>query len=100
MTIPSKILELRQQYSSAPFPKGYGGKVINELDLSLLDAEIAGCIHMYVHNNGELDSRHVEILSKRLVDLNSVLLLLNHEELTYFNRLGQLADLVLEEVKR
>ena len=100
MTIPSEILELWQQHSSTPFPKGYGGKVINGIDLSLLDAEIAGGIHMYVHNSGELDSRHVEILSKCLVDLNTVLLLLNHEELTYFNRLGQLADLVLEEVKR
>ena len=55
---------------------------------------------MYVHNSGELDSRHVEILSKCLVDLNTVLLLLNREELIYFNRLVQLADLVFQEVKR
>jgi hypothetical protein len=99
MMISPEILELWQQHSSTPFPKGYGGKVINGIDLSLLDAEIAGCIHMYVHS-GELDSRHVEILSKCLVDLNTILLLLNHEELIYFNRLGQLADLVLQEVKR
>jgi len=100
MTVPSEILELWQQHSSTAFPKGYGGKKFNGIDLPLLDAEIAGCIHMYVHNNGELDSRRVEILSKCLFDLNTVVLLLNREELIYFNRLRELANLILQEVER
>jgi len=100
MTIPSEILELWQQHSSAAFPEGYGGKEINGIDLPLLDAEIAGCIHMYVHNSGGLDSRRVEILRKSLTDLNTIVLLLDSEELIYFNRLGNLANLVLQEVKR
>ena len=100
MTIPSEILELWQEHSASSFPKGYGGKEINGIDLSLLDAESAGCIHMYVHNSGELDQRHVEILRKSLTDLNTIVLLLNSEELMYFNRLRNLAILVLQEVNK
>jgi len=99
MTIPSEILELWQQHSSAVFPKGYGGKKINGIDLPLLDAEIAGCIHMYMHNRVELDSRRVKILRERLVDLNAIVLLLDSEELIYFNRLRNLANLILQEVE-
>ena len=89
-----------QEHSASSIPKGYGGKEINGIDLALLDAEIAGCIHMYVHNSRELDQRHVEILRKSLTDLNTIVLLLNSEELIYFNRLRSLAILVLQEVNR
>ena len=99
MTISSEILELWKQHSSATFPKGYSGKKLNGIDLSLLEAEIAGCIHMYV-NQGTLEYRYLESLSNRLIDLNTIVLLLNSEELLYFNRLRTLADLILQEVKR
>lgn len=98
MTIPPKILDLWQQYSSTAFPKGYGGKVINGIDLPLLDAEIAGCIRMYV-TGMKLDSQRIKILHERLIDLNAITLLLGSEELTYFNRLSQLANLILQEVE-
>lgn len=99
MTIPSEILELWQKHSSAAFPKGYAGKEINGIDLPLLDAEIAGCIRMYVHNNGQLDYPRIKNLRKCLIDLNTIVLLLNSEELIYFNRLSKLAHLVLQEVE-
>ena len=98
MTIPSEILKLWQQHSSAAFPKGYDGKKINGIDLPLLDAEIAGCIHMYMNNDEKLDSQRVRILRERLIDLNTIVLLLDREELIYFNRLRELANLILQEV--
>jgi hypothetical protein len=98
MTISPEILELWQQHASSTLPKGYDGKTTNGIDLSLLDAEISGCIHMYV-NHGSLAYRHLETLSDRLIDLNTIVLLLDKDELTYFNRLKTLADLVLQEVK-
>ncbi len=99
MTISPEILELWEQHSSATFPKGYGVKELNGIDLSLLEAEIAGCILIYV-NHGTLEYRHLETLSNRLIDLNTLVLLMNREELIYFNRLRKLADLILQEVKR
>ena len=100
MTIPSEILELWQEHSASSFPKGYGGKEINGIDLSLLDAEIAGCIHMYMHSGEKLEFQRIKMLRERLIDLNKILLLLNSEELMYFNRLRELANLVLQEVER
>ena len=99
MTSSSEILELWQQHSSAAPPKDYDGKKLNGIDLSLLDAEIASCLHRYL-NQGTLEFRHLETLSNRLIDLNAIMLLLNNEEMVYFNRLRTLADLVLQEVKR
>jgi hypothetical protein len=98
MTIPSEIIKLWQQHSSAAFPKGYSEKKINGIDLSLLDAEIAGCIHMYMHNREELDSQRVQILREHLIDLNNIILLLDHEELIYFNRLSELANLIIQDL--
>ena len=97
MTIPADILDLWQQHSSTSFPKGYMDKVINRINLSLLDAEIAGCIHKYI-NSAKLGSQNVKILRDRLVDLNSMVLLLDSEELIYFSRLRDLADRVLQDV--
>ena len=77
--ISAEIIELWRQHSSATFPKGYGGKKLNGIDLSLLDAEIASCIHIYM-NQGSLEYRHLESLSNRLIDLNTIVLLLNSEE--------------------
>lgn len=100
MTIPSEILELWQEYSSAVLPKGYSDKKVNEINLALLDAETAGCIQMYVNQGGELDRERVKILRKCVVDLNTIVLLLNSEELTYFDRLRNLANLVFQEVEK
>jgi len=99
MTIPNDILELWQQHSSASFPKGYMEKVINGINLSLLDAEIAGCIHKYI-NSTALDSQTVKVLRERLLDLTSMFLVLDSEELIYFTRLSDLAIRVLQEVGR
>jgi hypothetical protein len=100
MTVTSEILNLWQQYSSAAFPKGYGHNEIDGIDLPLLDAEIASCIHMYMYNGVQLDSRRAKILRERLIDLNNVVLFLDGDELQYFNRLRELANLVLQEAGR
>lgn len=99
MTVPSEILALWQQHSSAAFPQGYGAREIQGIDLPLLDAEIAGILHMYIHSDGKLDFQRVKFLRKRLIDLNTIILLLDHEELIYFDRLRTLANLVLQEVE-
>jgi hypothetical protein len=100
MTIPSELLELWQQHSSAAFPKGYSDKEINGVNLSLLDAEIGGCIRLYILNDGKIDRQQVKVLRDRLIDLNAILLLMEHEDLIYFDRLRKMANLVLQEVEK
>jgi len=96
MTIPSEILKLWLEHSSAAFPIGYHDRVIGDVNLPLLDAEIASCIRMYV-NGAKLDFQQAETLRERLIDLNTIVLLMASEELIYFNRLSTLANLVLRE---
>ena len=100
MTVPSELMELWQQHSSAAFPKGYMDKDINRINLPLLDAEIAGCIRIYIHNEGKLDPPHMKTLHERLIDLNAIILLMDHDELIYFDRLRAMANLVLQEVDK
>jgi hypothetical protein len=99
MTVPADILELWQGHSSSAFPSGFGNRVIGGIDLPLLDAEIGGCIRMYIHADGLLDRKQARILHERLIDLNSIILLLESEELMYFNRLINLANLILQQVE-
>src|SRR5512139_3071970 len=100
MTIPSELLELWQQHSTAAFPDGYGDKEINRINLSLLDAEMAGCIRLYIHNNGRIDPQQVKVLRDRLIDINGIILLMDRDDLIYFDRLRKMASLVLQEVEK
>jgi hypothetical protein len=100
MTIPSELMELWQRHASAVFPDGYESKEINRINLPLLDAEIAGCVRMFIHNDGNLDPQRVKTLRERLIDLNAIVLLMDHDELIYFDRLRKMANLVLQEVEK
>jgi hypothetical protein len=97
MTIPVEISELWQQHSATTFPKGYDSKDIQGVNLPLLEAEIAGYIRIYMTNTN-LDPRRAMLLRERLIDLNTIVLLLDSEVLIYFNRLIRLANLILQEV--
>jgi len=97
MTISSEILKLWKQHSTASFPKG--DKEIDGINLSLLDTEIAGCVHMFVHNGGKLDYQRVLTLRNHLIDLNTIILFLDKDELNYFNRLREMANLILQEAE-
>ena len=100
MTIPSELMELWRRHSSSAFPKGYGDKEINRINLPLLDAEISGCIRLYILNDGKIDRQQVKLLRDRLIDLNAIILLMDRDELIYFDRLRKMANLVLQEVQK
>ncbi len=100
MTVSSELMDLWQQHSSAAFPEGYGEKEIQRINLSLLDAEISGCIRLYIHNDRKIDPQHVKTLRDRLIDLNIIILLMDHDELIYFDCLRTMANLVLQEVEK
>jgi hypothetical protein len=100
MTIPPDLMQLWQQHSSAAFPEGYGDKEINRINLSLLDAQISGCVRLFILNEGKIDPQQIKILPDRLIDLNAILLLMEHDELIYFDRLRKMANLVLQEMEK
>ncbi len=100
MTISPELMELWQQHSSAAFPEGYAEKEINRINLSLLDAEISGCVRLYILKDGKIDPQQIKTLPDLLIDLNAILLLMERDELIYFDRLRKMANLVLQEVEK
>ena len=100
MTIPSELMDLWQQHSSAAFPQGYGNKTIKGIDLPLLDAEMAGIVRLYILNEGKIGRQQVNNLRNRLIDLNAIILLMDQDELIYFERLRNMANLVLQEAEK
>ena len=61
----------------------------------LLDSYIAGCVHTWLGNKGQLDDKRQRILRSCLDDLERVLPLLRAGEREYYVRLRRLAQLAL-----
>ena len=94
----SEVQKLWQEHLR-PFPKGYGGEVIDGIDLALLDTETSGCIYTYINSGGQLDPWRIQILKSCLSDLTIVTQKLAGDAFDYFNQLKILAKLVLQEIE-
>ena len=47
-----------------------------------------------------IDTQQIKILRERLIDLNTIILLMDRDELIYFDRLRKIANFVLQEVEK
>jgi len=94
-----EIGKLYSEHTKTMFPNNLKGIEVLNIDLVLLDANIAGCVSSYLQNGGHLDSQRVEILKRLCVDVNSVLKEIPSGEREYFVKLKRLGDLVIRDVK-
>ncbi|MFG2772805.1 hypothetical protein [Streptomyces sp. NPDC048350] len=91
------VTHLWQEHMRAPFPAGLRGADRAGIDLVRLDADIAGCVSTWQSNDGSLDAERHRILHYRIADLEQILPMLSAtEDLSYWQRLHQLAQLVTE----
>ena len=68
------------------------------MDLVLLDADIAGCVHTWLGNRGRLDDWRKGVLASSRLQLELVMPCLAHgEEQRYFGRLEKLVALTTIE---
>lgn len=91
-----KVNWLWQRHRMAPFPPDCRGRIINGIDLALLDSSIAGCASCFVQDGGKLDLAHTALLVACYRDLAVILTNLAGEEMAYFRRLERLSGLILE----
>ncbi|MEQ3515292.1 hypothetical protein ABMY35_18400 [Pseudoalteromonas sp. BZB3] len=90
--------ELWYEHSKMAFPKVLGGKEINGVCVTTLDAKVAGCIDSYVKSgNGQLTITHYQLLEASKGNLESILKYLDAESLEYFRRLHKICSLVTAE---
>ena len=95
------ILDLWNEHRRKAFPEGCGGKDIQGIDLTLIDAYVAGCVHTFIVNGHQskyrLDEPEIAILGKCYRDLAIIQPFLPSEEVKeYFTGLETMAGLILE----
>ncbi|WP_327299468.1 MULTISPECIES: hypothetical protein [unclassified Streptomyces] len=87
---------LWQEHLAARFPAALRGAELAGTDMVLLDADIAGCVSVWLNNGGALDTKRLGTLRDCIEDLDQVLPLLTEPGgLRYYQRLHQLALYVL-----
>ena len=93
----SLIERLWREHESAAFPRGCRGKDVEGVDLVMLDADVAGCVHTFV-SRGNLNLFQTAILGLCYRNLTYLIPMLSEEGRTYYSRLELLAELVLKAV--
>ncbi len=95
-----KVNWLWQRHRMAPFPPDCRGRVMNGIDLALLDSSVASCASCFVREAGKLDLAHTALLAACYRDVAVVLTGLAGEEFAYFRRLERLTGRILEMTLR
>ncbi|UWE11772.1 hypothetical protein [Actinacidiphila bryophytorum] len=67
------VASLFQEFRSEKWPPRLNIAERAGVDLVMLDADIAGCVTTWLSNGGSLDARRLEILRRKLSDLEQVL---------------------------
>ncbi|WP_155375661.1 hypothetical protein [Catellatospora vulcania] len=68
----AEVARLYAEQCEAPFPDGVRGADCAGVDLVMLDADTAGCVHTWLSNGGALDAWRRDVLSRRLEHLEQV----------------------------
>jgi hypothetical protein len=90
-----KLWDLRM---TEKFPHGYGGEVIDGIDLVLLDSDTAGCVITFIQNSGKLDVWRTAILGLCYRNLTVVVGQLSGEGKEHFSKLETISNLVLKDI--
>jgi len=91
------IEQLWREHELAAFPRDYRGKDLNGVDMVMLDADVAGCIHTFVRR-GNLNLFQTAVLGLCYRNLTYLIPMLSEEGKAYYCRLERLAELVLKAV--
>ena len=91
------IEKLWEEHESAPFPQSCRGRDVNDIELTMLDADIAGCVDTFVTGR-KLNLFQTAVLGLCYRDVGYVIPALDEEAKTYYARLERLAELVLRAV--
>ena len=88
------IVEILETHSAAPFPEGYRGREVANVDLATLDADVAALASSYLANRGLGEAQRL-ILEGCASDAERLVPLLVGDARTYFARVHELASAVL-----
>ncbi|MBM2620641.1 hypothetical protein JIG36_34590 [Actinoplanes sp. LDG1-06] len=90
------VTRLWDAHLGTPFPGRLRSVDVAGVTMVLLDADVAGCVTTWLDNGGTLDERRWDTLATCELHLERVLPELSGAEAAYFQRLHDMAVLVLE----
>lgn len=90
------VTALFEAHTKAAFPNRWRGADVAGFDVVMLDADLAGCVSGWLSGRGLLDDRGWDVLAGCEQRLARVLPELDPRSREYFQRLLDMAALVLE----
>lgn len=97
VAVGDEVARLWRKHQHAEFPARLRGEELGGVDLVAVEADIVGCVENWRSSGGTLDEDRCEGLTRRIEDLDAVMpLLTSRVEVLYFERLCQLAVVVLD----
>ena len=96
MSPDDEVQQLWSEHRGAPFPSRLRGEEIAGVDMVMLDADVAGCVSVWLSSNGRLDEWRKTVLLQCLDELDRIVpLLQDADEREYYERVRQLARAAL-----
>jgi len=92
------LAKLWSDHLDAAFPPDCRARDIDGIDLIMLDADIAGCVSTFLERKHSLDPRRIVILEDALQDVRHIIPHLSPSAAAYYQRLEQLANLLLTSI--
>jgi hypothetical protein len=90
------VAALYEGHTNAPFPSRWRGADVAEFDMIMLDADPSGCISVWLKRHGVLDDWRWNILAECEQQLLRVIPELDEYARVYYQRILDMAVLVLE----
>ena len=92
------VEDLWRRHRVAKFPAGLSGRDVGGVDFVMLDADVAGCVSTFLDRKHVLDHWRTAVLGLSLGNIERLLPQFEPAQREYFERLADLARLVLREV--
>lgn len=90
------VAELWEAHTQAPFPGRLRSVDVAGVSMVLLDSNVAGCVSTWLHRDGNIDDGRWDILAACEQELRRVIPELDDDEAAYYQRLLDMAVLVLK----
>jgi hypothetical protein len=90
------VAELWEAHTQTAFPGRLRGADVAGVCLVVVDADVAGCVSIWLRRGGNIDDRRWDFLAACEQELLRVIPELDDDEAAYYHRLLDMAVLVLE----
>ncbi|GAA4605331.1 hypothetical protein BJY16_005350 [Actinoplanes octamycinicus] len=90
------VARLWAEHCAAPFPGRLRAVEVAGVEMVMLDADVAGCVSVWLANGGTVDDRSWDVLAACERRLERVLPELTDREAAYYRRLLEMTVLVLD----